>query len=114
MAQVTTVWIANRCGHPYEDAERFGKLEALTIGDVNPMQVDRLSWHISRGIGKYVKENDYLLVSGTNLVNMLALSLWLTRFDFCNLLIWDAKKQKYRKFTVKVDNFERLLQKALV
>lgn len=89
-----TVWIVNQVGHDYSKAERFGELKPLTMGTVG-LRVDRLVWHLSRGIGKFASEDDYLLIAGTPLVNALALAVWLTRFKEAHLLIWNAKAQDY-------------------
>jgi hypothetical protein len=108
-----TVWIVNNCGHPYEDAKRFGELESLTIGNVNPLRPDRLCWNIAQGIAKYASEKDFLLVSGTPTVNMLALELWLGRFGYAQLLQWNAKKKEYELSVLKRDHMLTLLEQAM-
>ena len=108
-----TVWIANEAGHPYHKIkEKLGEvtIKSLSLGDINPLRVDRISWHLGRGIASYVKETDYLLISGTPIVNALALTMWLQMFSKCKLAIWDAKKREYIISTVERDNLENILQ----
>ncbi len=106
------VWVANEAGHPYHKIrEKLGNVEIkpLSLGDVNPLRVDRISWHLGRGIASYVKEKDYLLISGTPIVNALALTLWLTMFPTCNLALWNAKEREYIISTVERENLANIL-----
>lgn len=109
-----TVWIANECGHSYDDAKRFGELKSLTVGNINPLRPDRLAFNIARGIARYADEKDYLLVSGTPTVNMIALELWLSRFGTVQLLQWNAKTKEYSLSILKRDQMLTLLDKAMV
>lgn len=109
----TTVWIANEAGHAYDKIrEELGKvrIERLSLGDLNPLRVDRMSWHLGRGIARFVKEDDYLLISGTPIVNALALAMWLQMYPKCNLALWDAKRGKYLISSVERDNLANILQ----
>lgn len=109
----STVWIVNDAGHDYKAAEKYGRLQPLTIGDVNPFQVDRLLYNLSNGIGKFARADDFLLLSGTPILPALTLSLWLTRFDKCQLLLWDARERDYRVSTVTKANLVSILEKAM-
>lgn len=110
-----TVWIANEAGHPYHKIkEKLGEdvqIKPLSLGDINPLRVDRISWHLGRGIATYVKEGDYLLISGTPIVNALALVMWLQMFQTARLCLWDAKKREYLISTVERENLANILQK---
>lgn len=112
--QPVTVWIANEAGHSYHKIhKKLGpnvRIERLSLGDINPLRLDRLSWHIGRGIARFVKEGDYLLISGTPIVNALALTMWLQMFPSCNLALWDAKRSEYRISRVERDNLANILQ----
>lgn len=109
-----TVWVANAAGHPYHKIRaKLGKdirIESLSLGDINPLRVDRLSWHLARGIARFVKDGDYLLVSGTPIVNALALTMWLQMYPTCNLALWDAKNGEYIISKVERDNLANILQ----
>lgn len=111
-----TVWIANRAGHDYSKAERYGKLESLTVGNkMNPTRTDRLAYTLARAIGGFVKsKDDFLLVSGSPPINQMAFYLWMSRFGECRLLIWDAKARDYVLNTVTSDQLDDLLEKAIL
>lgn len=104
------VWIVNEAGHDYTPAEVYGELKKLTLGDVNPLQLDRLNFHLARGIAQFTRPEDYLLISGTPVVNAVALHLWLTMHKKCNLLQWNAKKREYELTEVSAEHMTRLLE----
>ncbi len=111
--EAVTVWVANEAGHPYHKIkEKLGEvvIKPLSLGDINPLRVDRLTWHLGRGIASFVKEDDYLLISGTPIVNALALTMWLQMFSTCKLALWDAKKREYLISTLERDNLANILQ----
>lgn len=95
-------------------ALQFGdEVKYLTI-DVNPFRVDRCTRHMARAIGKFVRsENDYLLLSGAMVLNGLAVTLWLMKFQRCKLLLWNAKEQEYFVREVLRDNIGRLLEQYM-
>lgn len=92
--QQRVVWIANEGGHPYSKAESFGRLMPLTKGNVNYFNLDRLMVSIAPKM-QSVHEDDYLLVSGSPVVVGLIMSMWLTRFDHCNILQWSQSRGEY-------------------
>ena len=112
--EAVTVWVANEAGHPYHKIkEKLGDeviIKSLSLGDINPLRVDRLTWHIGRGIASFAREGDYLLISGTPIVNALALTMWLQMWPTCKLALWDAKKREYLISTVERDNLANILQ----
>lgn len=110
------VWITNKSGHDYSDSERFGELRALTIHDEqNPLQVDRIAYHLARGIGRYVdSKDDYLLISGSPTIVALAVYFWLRKFGECNLLQWNAKARCYELSTVTTAQLGNLLDQAIM
>lgn len=108
-----TVWICNEAGHDYSDAKRFGEIKPLTLGNVNPLQLDRLNWHIAHGIAKYANPDDYLLISGTPMVNASALLIWLTAFRSAKVLQWNAKRRKYVLSTITLSQIEDIIDKEM-
>ena len=108
-----TVWIVNEAGHDYSGAEKHGQLRRLTLGDINPLQLDRLAYHLSRGIGKFTKKDDFILISGTPTVNAVALTMWLQMHKKAKVLQWNAKKSVYELSTITLDNLKRLLQRQV-
>lgn len=111
------VWVANQAGHPYYKVQRLVpgvEIKALTLDDVNPLEVDRLFWHIARGISKYCKSEDYLLISGSPMVNAACLVLWLMHFGECNLIQWNATFRKYEKKHIERENLVRILEEQMI
>lgn len=112
-----TVWVVNDAGHEVEDGVHAllptAVIRALTLGDVNPLRVDRLCQHLARGIAKYAKEDDYVLLSGYQMINAMAVHLWITQFRKINILQWNAKHKRYELTRKKQEDFENLLQREL-
>ena len=109
-----TVWVANESGHDYGPAEQYGEVKRLTLGDQNTFRLDRLLAHIARGICKFSHEDDYLLVSGSPIINAIAFQVWLQAHPQCNLLRRRAKSREYLLNTVTREQVERLVDKELL
>ncbi len=108
------VWVANESGHDYVPAEQYGEVKPLTIGNQNTFRLDRLLAHITRGICKFTHEDDYLLISGSPVINAIAFQVWLQTHPRCNLLQWRAKTREYLLTTVTRAQVERLVDKELM
>lgn len=111
-----TIWVTNDAGHSTEKALLVvpnAVIRPLTLGDINPLRVDRLCYHIARGITQYGKEEDYLLLSGYQMVNAMAVHLWLTHFKTVRILQWNAKQRRYELTEKSQDDFENLLQREM-
>lgn len=114
-----TVWVANWAGHHYEKVRELLKdkeleIKALTLDDQNPLEVDRLQWHLARGIVKWCREDDYLLISGSPFINAAAYVLWILQFGKCNIVQWNAKLKRYELRVVERDNLGRILEQQLI
>ncbi|HET7322072.1 MAG TPA: hypothetical protein VFI96_06230 [Longimicrobiaceae bacterium] len=114
-----TIWIINEAGHPYHralDLISDAELKPLTLGDINPLRTDRLNYHLAEGIGKYGKVEDYLLISGTPMVNAMAVLLWTLRFGEARILQWNAMRSKrcYELTTVVKEDLEHLLESFML
>lgn len=107
MPRVPVVWLANEGGHNYKDAERFGRIMPMTTGSVNPFNPDRLMVMISHRL-RVASAEDYLGISGSPLLNALALAMWLRRFGTCNVLLWSHRDSEYKHLTIAADSVERL------
>lgn len=88
------VFVANWGGHDYSDAQRFGTLVPVTSDRVNLFATDRLEMEMQRVLGD-ANPTDYLLVSGSPVVNTLCAGFLLRRLGRLRLLIWDARGQRY-------------------
>lgn len=88
------VWLVNKGGHDYSDLERFGRIIPLTTGSVNIFNPDRLMV----GMGHHInmaKDSDYLVISGSPLLNAIAVAMWLAKFQHVNLLQHSIRQGKY-------------------
>ena len=116
MSDKPTIWVCNDAGHNTKKALLLvpdAEIRPLTVGDVNPLRIDRTAYHISKGIVKHAKEEDYLLLSGYIMVNVLAVLLWLLYFKRVKLLQWHAKKREYELTEKTLEDFTVMLQKEL-
>jgi len=107
--RMPVVWITNEGGHDYKDAERFGRLMPITTGSINPFNPDRLMVMVSHRLHVAGKE-DFLAISGSPLLNALALAMWLRRFGTCNVLLWSHRDKEYKHLTIQADSLDRLSQ----
>lgn len=113
-----SIWLANDIGHSgYERAKRIAGEDAiispLTIGNVNVLQLDRLTWTLAQGIAKYVKPEDFLLFSGTAIIPAMALLLWVTMHGQCKILLWNAKARDYRQYVITAEGIRELLSREM-
>jgi hypothetical protein len=109
------VWIVNEAGHDFTKAARFGTLRAITTADVNPLNLDRLIFHVTKVVGRFTKPDDLLLVSGTPILTGIVLRQWLAAHPICNILQWNAMStvRDYELSTITRENLDRLLEKEL-
>ena len=91
------VFVANHAGHDISsvrDAVPDADIIYLTEGNVNVFSLARLTEDFKLKM-LTAQENDYILLSGHIILNVLATSIMLTRFGRVNLLLWQAKEHKY-------------------
>jgi hypothetical protein len=112
-----TVWLVNESGHHYEPAKLVAgpdaEIKPLTVGSVNILRPDRIADHLARGITRFVSREDYLLFSGSPVINALALHLWLSMHGVCKTLTWDAKKREYSLATLTAEQLSSLIEREL-
>lgn len=116
MSDVPTIWVVNEAGHSTQAALETvpgAVIQPLTLGNVSPLRVDRILFHLSQGIVKYGKAEDYLLLSGYQMINVLACMLWMTYFGKVKMLQWNAKSRRYELTVKTLDDLKDLLQKEL-
>lgn len=102
------VWIANEGGHPYSKASKFGRLVPLTSNNVNYFNIDRLMMTIGPKM-QAVQADDYMLVSGTPLINSVIIVMWLMKFDHVNLLQWSQSRGEYIEIVLLREAVEKNL-----
>ena len=57
------IYVTNKGGHDFEAAKKLGVITPLTVGNINPIQVDRVLVGMMQELKDSTK-NDYLLLSG--------------------------------------------------
>lgn len=112
-----TIWIANEAGHPgYPLARKVvgedAPIRALTVGNVNTYQVDRLIWNLARGIVRYVRPDDFLILSGTIMIPAAALLLWIEMHGKCNILQW-SNKGEYKHHIITKEHIVNIIDSEL-
>jgi len=108
-----TVWLVNDAGHDTRDAERFGRVQVLSVGNLNPLRVDRAVWHFAKGIARYTHKDDYLCIMGTPTLNAIAVLLWMLQYRQCKLLQWNAKKRRYEQSILSTEHLLNILDAAI-
>lgn len=81
------VWIPNKAGHNFSDAERFGKLRYLSEGSVNQYSTNNI-YRVFVEEMQEAEETDFLVVSSLNILNSIASSILAYRFGMVNYLLF--------------------------
>lgn len=117
MSDRVTIWIVNEAGHDFSKATEAvpnAMIQPLTIGDINPTSFDRLAFNAARGIAKFAKAEDFILISGTPILNAIVVALWIQQFGVCNILQWDARRKKYRRFDLNSKRMREMLEEQMI
>lgn len=94
------VHVVNYSGHDLTAASKFGKLVFLTEGRyVNIFDTDNLILELRRKL-KDVHANDFLLLSGSPVLNTIATMIWMLKFGNINYLIFNSKSREYVARTI--------------
>lgn len=103
------VFVCNYHGHNIFLAERYGRLNVLTEGRINPFNTDRLGHEIATKMKDYDKE-DYILLSGSPVIVCLVTMIAVEKADEVTLLIWNAKLGDYEVRKVFRENLRLCLE----
>lgn len=96
------VFIPNRVFHDYTDAKRFGRLIQLSQGSIDQINLDdiqALFWEKMIDMG--VHAEDWILVSGAPLLNIIAAGLMKKHFGKVKLLQWNGVLREYYPFVME-------------
>jgi len=99
------VLIVNKAGHDFSQAEKFGDLVPVTVGNINIFRPDRNLFEVGEALQNFDYKVDYLLLSGNVLANLMAASTLFLRDKIKSLkmLIYDAKNSEYIEHTITLD-----------
>lgn len=106
------VWLVNEGGHDYTKLERFGRIMPLTTGSVNPFAMDRQALTMSHRL-QMAEGFDYLAISGLQILNAVALALWLQKFPTANLLQWSNQRGEYSIVKIHRHVLDRLMNQPI-
>lgn len=95
------IFIANDGGHNYAPAQEHTALPLekalvpLSKGIVNIFDTDRIQQDMANTLGEKFKEGDLLLLSGSNMLNVIAAVLVLEMFGRVDVLLFNHLAKKY-------------------
>jgi hypothetical protein len=96
---VTKVYVVNSYGNPIDSASRFGDIQELTYGTINPFAVDRLAWTIAPGLSQFQPE-DYLMLTGPGSGYMVAGIMLFSKYEAITCLRYESQIRDYLNVTV--------------
>lgn len=88
------VFIPKSGGHDFQAAEEFGDLVFLCDEDQSPFEVDRIREILRRKLADASPE-DFLLLSGSPSINIMAAMELIRRFGRVNMLLFHARRKIY-------------------
>ena len=88
------VYVVNSTNHDYSKAEQYGELVYVTKGKLPIFKTTTVKAILEKGLVKFTKD-DYLLISGPAIVNVMAATVLYNKFDTVKFLVFDAKQQDY-------------------
>lgn len=104
------VFITNYAGHDYGNTREYGEFVWITKGYVSFQSLDRVKYQVAEKVAESRKQ-DWLCLSGTPLISVLAVLIWYHKHKVVNLLVWDRKMQdKYRELIITEDNLTEILE----
>ncbi len=93
------VYVVNKGNHIYESASKFGEIKYLTEGKQNIFALNDLCDRINTVLSE-ITTQDYLLISGHILPNVIAINSIIKKLGSVKLLVWFAYKNMYRFVTL--------------
>lgn len=103
---MSKVWIVNSAGHDFDAAKSYGEFIPLTVGRVNIFNVERLLSEFKGMLANHEKD-DWILLSGNAVLNVLAVAIVLAKHGEVNLLLYDVIKKEYVPREIKFDEIKQ-------
>lgn len=104
---VPRVFVTNYAGHDYSALNRYGKKVFITKGFISFQGLDRVKFQVAQGLMDCGPE-DWLALSGTNILNVIAAVLWYQRHGRVKVLNYDKESRQYRELILTTENNEQL------
>ena len=99
------VYVINRSGHDFSDAERFGELIYLSEGTFDPWSVNSMYRQFSEAM-KDSKSSDYILPTGLSIMIGVAFAVFSSKHNKLNLLLFKNNRYIDRKIILESSNKE--------
>jgi NAD(P)-dependent dehydrogenase (short-subunit alcohol dehydrogenase family) len=97
------VWVVNNAGHDFAPAQEFStEMRYLTQGRVNVFNTERLSKEFAGKMRNY-DSNDWILLSGSTILNCIAVAVALARWGRAKVLIFNAIEGRYYEQVIAQD-----------
>lgn len=103
------VYVSNFAGHDYTEAEVYGEIRSITQGFISFQSLDRLKFTIAQALQETTPD-DWLLLSGTNIISVLASLLWYQKHGVVKILNFDKTTRKYREIIFNQEHITKLLE----
>lgn len=103
---MTKIYLPNKGAHDYTPAQKFGTLTTLTEGPLRLTEVGYLS-RVMKETLSASQPDDYILLCGPTLANVIACSIFVQLHGRINLLIFRSgtKGPRYYERTLMLDEF---------
>lgn len=87
------VYIINRSVHDFSAATEYGELVYMSEGSINRFNTSRI-YRLFYPILKDSHENDYILITGLTVMNLVAAFIFAMKHKRLNLLLFKSYKGK--------------------
>lgn len=102
-----TVFIPNRGGHDYSDAERFGDIKYVTSGVVGKFSIGTMARSFADKLSDS-KDDDLILLSSLTTLCAIGCSIFARKHGKLNLLLY--RNGQYIKRTLLIDELWEVLE----
>lgn len=106
------VFVTNFAGHDYSSLNKYGKQVFITKGFISFQGLDRVKFQVAQGMADS-KPEDWLALSGTNILNVIAATLWYQLHKKVKILNYDKESRQYRELIMTEENNAQLLEVLL-
>lgn len=103
---MSTVYIINKGCHDYSKATKFGKLKYLSNEDMDRFSTGKM-YRIFKKRLEDSSPEDYLLISGMTIMSVVACSIFASKHNRVNLLLYNfgpGKTADYVERTVMLED----------
>lgn len=106
------VFVVNHSGHNIRIAEKYGEIHILSKGKVNIFQTDRLQCEFASILKDFTSE-DYLLLSGSPVLNIIATLVAFCVSPLVQVLIYNVKSLEYEIRTLSLENIKQVVKEVI-